>query len=351
MRGPEKTEPPMTLSFACPHCGKKYRNVKPKLNGKKARCSCGNVIRIGESELPVGHQDFENLDLEQQVTTGTQESSRSKKKLVPTVAVQVSRNLVVDDHYNDLDDLLAGSAHDDSEFVDDPASEVEVPAGLVDLPVAAASSSKSSLSLLSAIASATIAFWFGMAIVMTRFTEFDQILLAYFQKTFAGIVSGDFGNEEVASGMRLGFVAIGWSMWGVGLAMLIVAVGQLLNALLEIFLHRQLIRWADGLMATLSIVFVFLVVGSLFLHASHMSGLNRELNKIAPVGTADEFVPPNVLRVREQYDQRNKSFLTVMLISGAIPLSVFAFSMVRLFTTAGESKRLSQSLPTSADYV
>lgn len=351
MRGSEKTEPPMTLSFACPHCGKNYRNVKPKLSGKKARCSCGKVIRIGVSELPAAHQDFEQLDREPEIAEGMAESSASKKNPVPTVAVQVKKNLVVDDHYNDLDELLAGSAHDDTEYAEDPVGDIEVPAGLVDLPAAAPTSSKSSLALLSAIVSATIAFWFGLMVVMTRFTEFDQILLTYFQQTLAGIVSGDFGNEEVAPGFKLGFVVIGWSMWGFGLAMAMVAIGQLFNALLELILHRQLVRWADGLMATISIVFVFLVVGSLFLHASHLSGLNRELNKIAPVGTATEFVPPNVLRVREQYSERNKTFLTVMLISGAIPLSVFAFSMVRLFTTAGESKRLSYSLPTSSQSV
>jgi hypothetical protein len=178
---------------------------------------------------------------------------------------------------------------------------------------------------------------------MARFAEFDQILLTYFQQTFAGIISGSFGYEEVAPGFKLGFIVIGWSMWVIGLAMLVVAIGQLLNALIQLFLHRQLVRWADGLMATISIVFVFLVVGSLFLHASHMSGLNRELNKIVPVGTADVFVPPNVQRVRGQYEQRNRTYLTVMLISGAIPLSVFAFSMVRLFTTAGESERSSRS--------
>jgi hypothetical protein len=328
----------MTLSFACPYCGKNYRNVKRKLIGKKARCSCGKVIRIGDSKLPVAHQDFDQLDLQPDVAEGKLASSKSKKNPIPTVAVQVNKNLVVDDHYSDLDELLAGNGHEDAEFVGPLGGEIEVPAGLIDPPVAARSSSISSLALLSAIASATIAFWFGLLVVMARFAEFDQILLTYFQQTFAGIISGSFGYEEVAPGFKLGFIVIGWSMWVIGLAMLVVAIGQLLNALIQLFLHRQLVRWADGLMATISIVFVFLVVGSLFLHASHMSGLNRELNKIVPVGTADEFVPPNVQRVREQYEQRNRTYLTVMLISGAIPLSVFAFSMVRLLASSDEPK-------------
>ena len=53
----------MTLSFACPHCGKTYRNVKQKLIGKKARCSCGNVIRIGKTVLPEQKADLAKADL------------------------------------------------------------------------------------------------------------------------------------------------------------------------------------------------------------------------------------------------------------------------------------------------
>ena len=328
----------MTLSFDCPNCGKKYRRVKRSLIGKKARCSCGNLIRIGGSDLPNGDDDFDKPNLPASVSDIKRTSTSPSKRRVPTVDVEVKRNLVIDDHYNDLEELLAaGGYEDDTELDESSAGEIAVPQGLLETPDKAKSSSGSSLALIAAIAAATIGFWFGLVVVLSRFTEFDQILLAYFQQTFGGIISGSFADEEVATGHKLGFVTIGWTMWILGLAMLVMAIGQLINALVKLFRHKQLFGWADGWMATLSIVFVFLVVGSLFLHASHMSALHRELNQIVPVGTPEELVPTNVLKVREQYTQRNTTFLSVMLISGAIPLAVFALSMVRLLTKSGDA--------------
>ena len=36
----------MTLSVFCPVCGKQFRNIKAEMIGKKARCTCGNILRI-----------------------------------------------------------------------------------------------------------------------------------------------------------------------------------------------------------------------------------------------------------------------------------------------------------------
>lgn len=267
-------------------------------------------------------------------------SSRSRKKPVPTVDVQVNQELVVDDHYNDLDELLAANNYEDvSELVRVPDREIAIPAELVTKPPAVNSVTRSSLALVAAIAAATIAFWFGLLVVMQRLTQFDNVLLSYFQQTYAGINSASFGDDEITSGLRLGFIVAGWTMWAAGLAMGLLAVGQLLNALVQLFIQRQLFRWADGLMATLSIVFVFLAVSCLFLHASHMTNLNRELNKVVPAATANEFVPANVQRIRDQYNKRNRAFTIVMLVSAAIPMTIFTFSMTRLFATAGDTSR------------
>ena len=346
----------MTLSFACPDCGKTYRNVKQKLIGKKARCSCGKVIRIGGSERSTPSRSFQRDNLpanaaaqdsdsqcdarRAEASPTMKRSSRSRKKPVPTVDVQVNQELVVDDHYNDLDELLAANNYEDvSELVRVPDREIAIPAELVTKPPAVNSVTRSSLALVAAIAAATIAFWFGLLVVMQRLTQFDNVLLSYFQQTYAGINSASFGDDEITSGLRLGFIVAGWTMWAAGLAMGLLAVGQLLNALVQLFIQRQLFRWADGLMATLSIVFVFLAVSCLFLHASHMTNLNRELNKVVPAATANEFVPANVQRIRDQYNKRNRAFTIVMLVSAAIPMTIFTFSMTRLFATAGDTSR------------
>ena len=38
----------MTITVGCPNCGKKY-SLKEKLMGKKAKCACGCVFRIGRA--------------------------------------------------------------------------------------------------------------------------------------------------------------------------------------------------------------------------------------------------------------------------------------------------------------
>ncbi len=40
----------MKLSTTCPGCGKQFRNIKPELAGKKVRCGCGTVLRVGQLE-------------------------------------------------------------------------------------------------------------------------------------------------------------------------------------------------------------------------------------------------------------------------------------------------------------
>lgn len=42
----------MKLSVSCPSCGKNFHNIKPEMAGKKARCRCGTVVRLGSLESP-----------------------------------------------------------------------------------------------------------------------------------------------------------------------------------------------------------------------------------------------------------------------------------------------------------
>ena len=42
----------MSISFACPRCGKHFK-VREELAGKRAKCSCGNVLKIPDpAQLP-----------------------------------------------------------------------------------------------------------------------------------------------------------------------------------------------------------------------------------------------------------------------------------------------------------
>ncbi len=372
----------MKFSFDCPHCGKSYRNVKTTLRGRKARCSCGSVIRIGEPPSAKSNPKADSAPssggASRPTSAGDPNQDKPKKQLdapnggknassspIPTVEVKVEKtSLMVDDHFSDLDDILSGRG-----LVDEPRArstgtrtspprnakpvhrptrpdvaeeyrpEHGPPPEIFEAPIEKPPSKGATIGLLAVIASATLAFWFGLLIVLVRFVEIEQVLLKRFADTITALNVGKFGTEKISESIQFGFVAIGWAMWVVALLLMLFAIGQFLNGIIKLFIGRSLLRWVDGSVAGLAIVFVFLVVGSLFLQSSHMTALNRELNQFENPGAVGESSPQNVMMIRESYRKRHREFMTVMAISGIIPFSIFAFSMVRLFTLTGESPK------------
>ncbi len=309
----------MTVSFSCPHCGKSYERVKKELVGKKARCSCGKLIRIGRKE-PTG-QD------------------------IPNVEVEIKNRLIVDDHYNDLDHLLGdGYQEAGAESVTKKPDRypalpmLPIPSSALNPPKTTRNSTtRAAIGFLAAVISASIAFWFGFVVVSSRFVEFDQVLLKRFAEFLGAVNQADFGREETSPGLLTGFAVTGWAMWGVALMMMVMAIGQFLDAWVQLFTGRRIIGWGDGLVASLAIAFVFLIVAILFLHTSHMASLNRELNKVQAPDAFGESSLQNVERVRADYKIRSRKFITVMLLIGTIPMSVFVFSMIRLFALTGDA--------------
>jgi hypothetical protein len=329
----------MTVSFACPYCGKSYEKVKKELVGKKARCSCGKVIRVGMSSR--------DRRARERKPTGNAPRDADAETAVPTVDVEIKNRLVVDDHYNDLDQLLdADYAVPVPEPPAQPIRQTAAPIPPTLVPAAKAretgrrSNRRLAIGFLAAILSATIAFWFGFVIVSSRFVEFDQVLLKDFSERLASIHRADFGMDETSAGLKTGFAVTGWAMWGVALLMMILAIGQFLDAFVQLFSGRRIISWGDGLVASMGITFVFLIVAMIFLHNSHMTSLHRELNKIQAPEAFGESSLQNVERVRNEYKERSRNFITFMLTFAIIPMSVFVFSMIRLFALTGDTKRI-----------
>jgi hypothetical protein len=341
----------MSLTFHCPKCGKQYSNIRQDLIGKKARCACGKVLRLGEQL-----QDEQSL----QPTTPPASSSDKADSFSP-----------IAHHYSDLDSILAGSVFEaepagvtrpstsapiqpttqrpnhptasrQSKVVREPTRiKPNVPPQSVPTKP---SSTKTTISFLAVVVSASLAFWFGLLIVVSRFTTVDQILLHPFSIAVGNLNAGRFGLDEMAPGLKIGFVICGWAIWTVAATMVLFAPLQLFNAVAQLFVRRQIFRLIDGLMATCGVLLVFLLVATLFLHASHMANLNRQLNQFdspqAIAAGASE--RQNVQRIREQYQADSRSFMTVILAGGLVPLSIFSCSMLRLLTSQFHGPRLSE---------
>ncbi len=397
----------MTLSFACPHCGKEYRNLKPKLIGKKAKCACGKVIRIGESSGGVGTSgvgttagsailpgDAGFTDLQKSLdppskaaTSGSGEKSeqsknskkqrRPKTRDVPTVDFE-KKSSIIGYQYSDLDALLAGdkvAAPEQRPEFSEELKPVDFEDALEAIPTsdpsnripsnqavsvrssvheslglqspaddsaenstnAKTSNTKPALSLLAAICCSTLAFWFGLLIVMSRFKNIDQFLLRDFTEMIRDINAGRFGSEMMAAELQTGFGVVGWIIWSVALLMMVLSACQFANAILQLFYRRQVLGWVDGFMAAAGIVFIFLAVVTLFLHSSHMTNLKRKLNEQSNQGAVGESNPDNISLISDRYDERSKKFIMVMLVSSMVPMTIFVLSMIRLFLSAGES--------------
>jgi hypothetical protein len=318
----------MTVSFACPNCGKSYEKVKKELIGKKAKCSCGSVIRIQPAGQP----------------TAARSPKSDENQSVPTVDVKVKEKLIVDDHYNDLDLLLGEYTTSPA----DPAPPVRASNPAISIPVPAAvrpepkrpSATRLAIGFLSALVSATIAFWFGYLVVSVRLTDSEQVIVKQFDRIMTQVNEADLGPEEISPGLVTSFQIVGWTMGGVALLLMLLAIGQFGDAFFQLFTGHRIIGWGDGLVASLGITFVFLIVAVLFLHNSHMAALNRELNQIvAPQGFGEASLA-NVERVREEYKTRGREFTTGMLVIAIVPMLVFVFSMIRLFACTGDTKRL-----------
>ena len=180
----------MTLSLTCQKCGKQYSKIKRSLIGRRVRCSCGSEMRVGDTSSS-----------EPKVPSGEKpEATRPPTNL--------------DHHYHDLDQILSGTGTSQlpmtrrRQRVADPAtkdSKSSTPLGLT-------------VSLLSVVASASMAFWFGSLIVSSRFTQLDQFLLKGFSETLSNINQGQFGLEAVAPGVKVGFVVCGWLIWTLAVA-------------------------------------------------------------------------------------------------------------------------------------
>ncbi|MFT5304380.1 MAG: hypothetical protein ACI87E_002527 [Mariniblastus sp.] len=69
----------LKLSFSCQNCGKQFSNLKPELAGKKVRCRCGAVVRLGEN---LGKKSGQASISDANATSKSKPSSASSEDLL-----------------------------------------------------------------------------------------------------------------------------------------------------------------------------------------------------------------------------------------------------------------------------
>jgi hypothetical protein len=190
---------------------------------------------------------------------------------------------------------------------------------------------------------AKLAFWFGIFVAVARFQIVDRMLLSDLSRHLQSVNSATLGNSDVPREFQILFVSLGWVLWGVAVALVLVGVAQFINAWVKLLVDRQPLRRADGLAATLGVCGLFLMVAMAFAQASFANHQHRLLDAYElPVVAANERLE-NVSRLRAEIDAPNKAFTTSLLVGATVPLAIFVFSAVRLFTKSPDAPKSRQN--------
>ena len=186
--------------------------------------------------------------------------------------------------------------------------------------------------MIAAIASSVLAFWFGVFAVVARFGVVEQPLIRGFTATLQAIYRADFGEYEVSESLQALSIGIGWLFWVVALLVMIFGAAQFLNAIYKLVSGKVFFRWCDGLTAAFAVTALFVVVALLFTQTTCHKAQQKFLDDYeAPVVAEGEHLE-TVAALRAELDAEQNTARNWLFVGAAVPLTVFVFSSIRLFT-------------------
>ncbi len=346
----------MKLTVSCPDCGKVFRNLKPELAGKKARCSCGKLVRLGAKKTSASETSAtlpeESRDASQNASQGlpTVPPERSlptnkkrKKRRGRTVEIPITVSVsspgtekpLFKDTYGDLDDILAGAG--DSAPLRIPRPQETPNAAKNESTTPESQEEPSAASQIGAIAgllSATLAIWFGTLIATSRFALIDWPLIRNLSNSLQSLFHISFGEAEVTTTFKAFFLMLGWTLWLAALALIVLGIAQFLNTFIRLLLKRPLIKRIDGLTGICAITILLLMIALIFIQIAFSNAEYQRLEGFNLPFASEEEKLANVIQLQAAEGDRSDSFTNGLLFGAAFPFAIFAFTMLRLFTKA-----------------
>ena len=391
----------MALSVSCPNCGKRFENIKPKHAGKKAKCGCGEIVRLGslgpqkakasDSDSSSVLDELMDVDLlgdellgdellggsllgqssgataagtdarsdvedpgeirsdqrDQKKQDAPSQSGRASKarksktrnraqpkpaKTKPRPAAQPEpEEPIFDQSYSDLESILEGTGNA-APIVVPPPEEHRDEDAQSEEAVASKKKGGSPIGFLSALLSGTLAFWFGVFAVISKFKVIDQLLTSGFSQALHRLYTGDFGSLELRAGYQTLFSVLGWVFWTVAICLMILGATQFLNSLYRLLTKRHFFRRIDGMTATFGALAMFLMVGWIFAQASLQRDQHKFLNEYERPATVNDQELEVVTLLRNEVDAQHRATQNWLLVGALVPMSVFVLSMTRLLT-------------------
>ena len=346
----------MKLTVSCPECGKVFRNLKPELAGKKARCSCGKLVRLGvkkssasETEAAPNESRDTSQSTDQSLPTVSPERSlsaekkqkRRKKRRARAIEIPVTVSVsspgtekpLFQDTYGDLDDILA-SAGDSTPLRIPRPQETSVADKTESTALKSTTEMSSPIGVIAGLISATLAIWFGTLLATSRFALIDWPFIRSLSNSLQNVFHVSFGEAEVSTTFNAVFLFLGWTLWLLALAFIILGIGQFLNTFIQLLVKEPLLKRIDGLVGIFAITILVLMVTLIF---TQITFSNAEYQRLEgynlPFATEEEKLA-NVVQLQVAEGERRDTFTHGILIGAAFPFTIFAFTMLRLFTKA-----------------
>ena len=133
------------------------------------------------------------------------------------------------------------------------------------------------------------------------------------------------------------FIGIGWAVWSVGALLVLMGIGQILNAFVQLVFQKPIFRWADGLVSALSIAAIFGFLCLFFTQTNLHDALLESLEQYGPLEQNGEdglVGNENVVRLASEYGAMSSRFNSAIFVAAGVSASIFILSMVRLFSNA-----------------
>lgn len=316
----------MAFSISCPSCGKTFRNIKPELAGKKAKCKCGATVRLKAPEPK----------REPIVSVRVQESSTSAPSAF--------------EDFGDLDDILNGVGDVAPLHVSPkppqvasnrpirPSSAVQ-PASVTADPKPDNEENRSrpkvgAGQIIMGLIAGTIAIWYGIFVVVSRFNSIDQFLLATLSTQLRNAYTATFGLYDVPQHIQTSYSILGWTLFAIGLILVLVGIAQVINSFFQVLLQRGLIPWIDGIGSILALASFSIFVAYVMLHSSYVDQLIEALPKVeeivmedAPEWAKNQDANPDLTAL----GKLKSTFNTSMIVGACVCLTMCILSTIRTF--------------------
>ena len=385
----------MSFSVICSNCDRQFVDIDESLIGQQARCRCGAIVdldpvwdiekgkpsrprksrpdsvkpakavkskkrssKASSAAKPTGPQPAADRSAaarreKQPRKSSPNPKSKRPRPVEPSTAqasksdsdqaqasdqIEAPTKSAADkvlDSYADLDQILAGGVDRtpleptrlDSPFELPAKEEAEAARprrrGMIGAAIGGASG------MLAAI-----------VLLVTRVSAFDGTPLGWSGHAFYGTYTASYGTGEMTTGFAN--LLIGYGCWILVVAVLTaIASGLLLIRVgIRITAGHTKLAWSRGLLATLSVVCLFTLLGLLFLQTIHHGNLIRNLDSFSGSAPFDGFLEPaagdeTFHEVREKYASENTDFMIGVLTFAVLPLISFGGTAASLLFDEG----------------